>query len=294
MTYYIGSARHDENGRYAKGKAGDQTGNEVATQTFYDYLSKGGWICYRFKDPYAAVAMKNAMLYACSNNHIGYSQSDRYGVIRNTIHTKKDTNADCSTLIRACIIAACNRDVGDFTTASEGAALTNSGLFDCIGRVNKHSRLYDGDILVTARKGHTAAVTTGLDRMDEVVESPKAKVATTRNDGRKYATTFCSEATLGDSTKVLMIKVLQQALNLDYDAGLTIDGEYGPKTDKALGSHYVKFKEKQYLVSAAEIFCYLLGFNPHGFEVPGIYGKGLKEATSRSKLDADWFRKKVQ
>lgn len=288
MTYYIGSARHDERGKYSGGMAGDQNGNEVATQKMYDSLK--GWICYRLKNPYQAEDLKKSMLSACANQHIGYSQSDRYGVIRKGIHTKEDTNSDCSTLVRACIIDSCKQDVGDFTTASEGSALENSGLFRKVGRVTKWSELYDGDVLVTATKGHTAIVTSGHNRMDEVISSPKGNVALTRSKGKSYALVFCS-ASLNDSFGEILVKVLQHALNLDYDAGLKEDGAFGPKTEKALGSHYVKYGEKQYLVSAAEIICYMSGIDPKGYECPGIYGRGLKAATGRSKLDAAWFKK---
>ena len=41
MAVIIGSARHDEHGNcYSGGKAGDQTGQEVSTQKFYNH-SKG-------------------------------------------------------------------------------------------------------------------------------------------------------------------------------------------------------------------------------------------------------------
>lgn len=289
MTYYIGSARHDENGKYTGGKAGDQTGQEVSTQKMYNYPSKGGWICYRFKDPYKAVAMRTAMLTACGNNHIGYSQSGRYGLMKYGIHTTTNTNTDCSILIRACIKEAADVDVGDFTTASEGTALMNSGLFDKVGKVTTASKLYEGDILVTAKKGHTAAVTTGLDRVaSSKVESAKTAVALNRVYGVKYAQTFTGKTGLAANNKTRVL-ILQHAINLDYKAGLKEDGIFGNKTATALGSHYVKYGEKQYMVSAAEILVYLAGNDPKGYECPGKYGKGLKSATGKSKLDADWF-----
>lgn len=290
MTYYIGSARHDENGRYAKGRAGDQTGQEVATQKFYEYPAKGGWHGYRFINPHYAIANKNAMLTACGNNHIGYSQSDRYGIIRNGIDTKIDTNGDCSTLVRECAKESSGKDPGDFTTASEGAALMATGLFIDIGRVTRFSKLYEGDIIVTEKKGHTAIVTTGHSRIDEVVNNPKSDIAESRALGIRYARDFCNDTTLGANQKCY-VKVLQHALNLDYRAGLEEDGILGPKTRKALGSHYVAYGERQYMVSAAEIFCYLHGGNPNGYESPGIYGRGLKKATGLKKLNYAWFLK---
>lgn len=293
MTYYIGSARHDENGRYAGGKAGDQTGNEVATQKMYNYPSRGGWDCYRFKNPWFGVACKNAMLTACGNRHIGYSQSDRYGIIRNGTNTKKDCNADCSTLVRECIKEASNVDVGDFTTLSEGATLEISGLFIKTEKVTTLSRLYEGDILVTRKKGHTVIVTTGHSRMDEVISSPKSDVAINRSHGLKYAQTFCNDTALGINTRT-KTQVLQHALNLDYGAGLIEDGILGQKTKRALGNHYVEYGEKQYLVSAAEILVYLLGGDAGGYECKGIYGNGLKKATGLKRLNAAWFLSKVK
>ena len=44
MAVIIGSARHDEHGNcYSGGKAGDQTGQEVSTQKFYNH-SKGWYV----------------------------------------------------------------------------------------------------------------------------------------------------------------------------------------------------------------------------------------------------------
>ena len=49
MAVIIGSARHDEHGNcYSGGKAGDQTGQEVSTQKFYNHSK--GWYVLRAKD----------------------------------------------------------------------------------------------------------------------------------------------------------------------------------------------------------------------------------------------------
>lgn len=298
MTYYIGSARHDENGRYRGGKAGDQTGQEVATQKMYNYPTKGGWICWRFKNPAYAIAMKEAMLRYCADNRIGYSMSDRYGLIRDLKQNGKVTknvNTDCSSLIRACIYTATDgTDVGDFTTADEGAILQKSGLFTKVGKVTTHSDLYDGDILVTAKQGHTVAVTSGISRTTTKERSSREKIAQIRAKGVRYARNFCASISTKDNEDIIRVKVLQHGLNLDYKSGLKEDGIFGNKTGKALGSHYVKKGEKQYMVSVAEIFCYMSASDPKGYECPGVYGKGLKSATGRTKLDADWFIKMVQ
>lgn len=89
----------------------------------------------------------------------------------------------------------------------------------------------------------------------------------------------------GSETKKAGIKVLQVALNHDYNAGLVVDGIRGSKTDAALGNHYVKYGETQYLVTAVEILLMLKGYNPGGVECPGQYGSGLKAAVTQYQRD---------
>lgn len=72
--------------------------------------------------------------------------------------------------------------------------------------------------------------------------------------------------------------MLQQALNLDYQAGLSVDGIWGSKSRQALGSHYVRRGERQYLVTAAEILLMLKDYTVNGVESTGIFGSGLEQA----------------
>ena len=74
------------------------------------------------------------------------------------------------------------------------------------------------------------------------------------------------------------IKVLQTALNKDYGAGLDVDGIWGTSTSNALGKHYVKSGETQYMVTAAEILLLLRAYDPNGVEIPGTFGSGLLSA----------------
>ena len=163
----IGSARIDENGKLSGGKAGDQTGKEVSTQNFY--MHSKGWYLYRAKDAVIAERLATAMLDACNNDNIGYDQSERatvilqlkrYGSLKD-IATK--TEADCSSLVRACCIEA-GFDPGNFNTASEGTALDKTRMFEGRKSVTSTTELFDGDILVTKTKGHTAIVVNGNPR----------------------------------------------------------------------------------------------------------------------------------
>lgn len=89
----------------------------------------------------------------------------------------------------------------------------------------------------------------------------------------------------GTETKKAGIKVLQQAMNLDYKAGLAVDGIWGTKSEAALGSHTVRKGETQYMVTAAEILLMLKGYDPKGVESPGQFGSGLETCVKRYQGD---------
>ena len=168
MGIILGSARIDENGNIAGGTAGDQTGSEVSTQSFY--MHSQGWYCLRPKDVNVANKIATAMKQACDNNNIGYDQNQRNTVLtqfRNygslgAIKTKCE--ADCSSLVRTCVLQASGKDVGDFTTGSEASVLERSGLFESRFSVTGEGQLYNGDVLVTKTKGHTVVVVSGRAR----------------------------------------------------------------------------------------------------------------------------------
>lgn len=167
MTIYIGSARHDENGKL-NGIKGDQlqsgSGNdlkgEVSMQEFYVHAK--GWYILRPKSAEHAHKIAERMVKACNNANIGYSQADRSAIWTDGIESTKKTNTDCSALVRQCIKEATGKDVGNFTTATEKSVLTGSGLFD-LATYKSGTELRIGDILVTNTKGHTAIVVVGND-----------------------------------------------------------------------------------------------------------------------------------
>ena len=71
MTKF-GSARLSEKGTIT-GNPGDSTGREVAIENFY--MASEGWLCFRPVSVEVAEAIKTAMIQACANNNIGYSQT---------------------------------------------------------------------------------------------------------------------------------------------------------------------------------------------------------------------------
>ena len=180
MSIIIGSARHDEYGKYINGKKGDQLQKnnkhdikgECSMQTFYE--SSKGWHIVRPISPKFAELLAYAMETACNNPNIGYSQLCQRKTI-DDIFTLIPINVDCSKLVRDCIYSATHVDVGNFTTANEVAILEKSGLF------NKHipfktlstTPIYNGDVLVTKTKGHTVIVVSGADRPSDVSYYPQ-------------------------------------------------------------------------------------------------------------------------
>lgn len=164
----IGSARISEYGTI-DGRGGDQTGREVAQEPYY--LHSLGWDVLRCIAPDRALMMSYDMASACNNVNIGYSQNDRYSVLYEAAKVAYDLakienpcNADCSSLVRACLIYA-GYHVGDFYTGNEYNIIVDTGAFiDVTDSVDLSTGegLYTGDILITTQKGHTAIVTQGI------------------------------------------------------------------------------------------------------------------------------------
>ena len=159
----IGSARIDERGQLSGGKSGDQ--KQKSTQDYagevslqYFYVHKKGWYVLRPKDPETGKKIGSAMMEACNNANIGYDQGNRLDIIKKGIKTQSKAECDCSSLVRACILEATGKDVGNFTTANECAILGASGLFEAKKEYKNGMGLAVGDVLVTKSKGHTVVV----------------------------------------------------------------------------------------------------------------------------------------
>lgn len=258
MGLIVGSARIDENGNLKNGKAGDQTGKEVSTQAYYTH--KKSWYVLRAKSVAHANALATAMKQACDNNKIGYDQNERNGVITqlkkygslDKIATA--TECDCSSLVRACIIQATGKDVGNITTANEVSVLEASGLFEAKKSVNGEGMLYNGDILVTKTKGHTVIVVSG--RARSTVATSNTSTATK---------SYLSKGDKGNDVKTMQTMLIavgyscgsygadgdfgsdsDKALRkFQGDYGLTVDGKYGAKSKAKLESVYNRKKSSK-------------------------------------------------
>lgn len=133
----------------------------------------------------------------------------------------------------------------------------------------------------------------------QVIKRPSKNTETSMNTstgselvkaGQIHANNFCGAGLVvdgirGTNTKRAGIMAIQHAMNLDYNAGLKVDGVWGSKSEAALGNHFVKKGETQYLVTAVEINLYLNNYNPNGVESPGKAGNGFDAAVRQFQKD---------
>lgn len=234
MAVKIGSARHDENGRYSGGKAGDQTGSEVSTQNWYKHSK--GWVCIRAKDDTVREKIAVAMQAACSNPHIGYDQSQNttlfsvaskvgYDPAKVTINCE----TDCARLVRVCVWYA-GIKADDFYTGNEVEALSETGAFDILTSdkyTTQSAYLKRGDILVTKTKGHTVVVLSNGSKCNSAVDEDS-------NNLRKGST----------GSKVKELQTMLKKLGYKDSDGnvLDIDGSFGSKTEYAVKAFQKDYK----------------------------------------------------
>ena len=93
-----------------------------------------------------------------------------------------------------------------------------------------------------------------------------------------------TEGVRGTETIKLGIKVLQTAINLDYKKQLVVDGIWGSNSKAALGNHYVKLGEKQYMVTAVQILLMLKGYACE-LQNPGKFDSNLEKVVKQYQRD---------
>ena len=237
MSVKLGSARIDENGKAKGGQAGDQTGKEVSTQSYY--LHSKGWRVFRAKEAAAAEKIAKCMENACKNNKIGYDQGQR-----NTLYkvaeplgfdTSKVTTAcetDCSALVRVCCAFAGIMGLpSGFRTGNMPTNLMNTGKFvEMKGAKYQEQSAYlkRGDILVTKTSGHTVVVLSNGSK----AESDKIEETKSESLGDRVLKYGCE----GTDVKLMQ----EMLLKLGYDLGAWgCDGDFGDCTELALKAFQV-------------------------------------------------------
>lgn len=178
----ISNCGHDENGRYAGGKAGDQTGTEYQIMNWYSRP----WLCVlRFEDKTIADMIADMATKAAQNDHVGYDQgtvgndNDRYTFWQqlkangyDPAKIKEDCESDCSASTAAIVKGAGYRlgietlqNVSIYlTTYDMRQALKNAGakVLTDFKYLRSGDYIRAGDILLNDDHHVAIAVTSGV------------------------------------------------------------------------------------------------------------------------------------
>ena len=167
MSVIIGHASIAENGSATGGVAGDQTGKEVCTRSWY---TKGWNVLLRPKSATLAELSARACEAACANENIGYDQGGRNTLYANAKAVDFDIEritsgceCDCSSLMHVCAIAGganLTYEGNGYTTRTMVAAYKASGDYEKLTDskyLTQDAYLQRGDILVK-EGSHTAMV----------------------------------------------------------------------------------------------------------------------------------------
>lgn len=170
----IGQACCDERGEIYGGRAGDQTGREVAISNWSYSNSSGAsdhWVyVFRAKDPAVARQLAASMIAACNNDHIGYdlSNDDRETLYRearkknwNIAAITTDCETTCVDLVSVCLNSAGINAPDVWASVLVYDFLMRTGKFNVYTTsafTSSPSKLEPGDILCNPNAPHTAMV----------------------------------------------------------------------------------------------------------------------------------------
>lgn len=178
----ISNCGHDERGRYAGGKAGDQTGTEYQIMNWYSRP----WLCVlRFNDTKIATMIADMATKAAQNNLIGYDQgtagnsNDRYSFWRHlkasnydpaqiTVACESDCSASTAAIVKGAGYRLNNARLKAvsiyLTTRNMRAAMKIAGAKVLTDRkyLTSGDYLKAGDILLNDNHHVAIAVTTGV------------------------------------------------------------------------------------------------------------------------------------
>lgn len=262
--HVISNSGSDERGQYSGGKAGDQTGNEWVLKYWYNRP----WNCV-LRYPDTAVGLKIAELgcEAALNDKIGYDQNERYTywqlLQKAGYHPSKITQAceaDCSAGVIANVRAA-----GYLTHVNKLKDLNatyTGNMRDCFKAAgfqvltdskytNGTTYLLPGDILLNDAHHTATNITVGAAVRNDSVNVEKGKTADVNNGVLQIG----SKGNLVVEMQKMLIscgydcgpagpdgdfgnKTLAALRAFQKDAGIVVDGVYGPVSKKALEQKY--------------------------------------------------------
>lgn len=204
----ISNCGHDERGRYAGGKAGDQTGTEYQIMNWYSRP----WLCVlRFNDAKIATMIADMATKAAQNNLIGYDQgtsgnsNDRYSFWRHlkasnydpaqiTVACESDCSASTAAIVKGAGYRLNNARLKAvsiyLTTRNMRAAMKIAGAKVLTDRkyLTSGDYLKAGDILLNDNHHVAIAVTTGAKA--SMLSTPTILSKTTKWVGKVTANTL--------------------------------------------------------------------------------------------------------
>lgn len=227
MPVKIGHASIDERGTARGGAAGDQTGKEVCTRSWY---SKPWAYVLRPVTQSLALRMAKACEAGCANPRIGYDQNQR-----NTAHTAAQEagydlskisrlcETDCSAFMTLCAIAA-----GVTELEYTGNAPTTSTMLERFMATGKFEAFSSAEKRLTS----DAYLMRG-----DILVKPGAHTVMVLSNGAAIGSTpcpyLCSYRTLKQGRVGEDVRWLQWQLN--YRGYITaVDGEFGPNTEASV------------------------------------------------------------
>lgn len=224
MPVKIGHASINENGKVSGGAPGDQTRKEICIRNWYN---KPWGAVIRAKDTALADRMAVACETICVNDLVGYSQNRR-----NSLHDearkvgydlkkiKTPCEADCSSFVTVCAIAS-----GVTELEYEGNAPTTRTMIKSFFKTGKFT------ILTETQYTHSDKY---LKRGDILIKEGSHTVMVLTNGVGEYTLPTIRRGSKGE-----YVKKLQEVLN-SHGYNLTVDGEFGPKTEKAVKEYQSK------------------------------------------------------
>lgn len=223
----------------------------------------------------------------------GASGKVNANVIKNNSGNKNNSNNNSSTLLKVGSRGAAVQDVQKKLVAL-GYNVGSTGADGVFGNATKNAVIKFQKSVGISQDGIVGSVT--LTKLNEAYNNRnkgQSVTSTTSYTGKDYVrkaqvhmNNFCGvnlliDGIYGVESKKGIVKSLQHALNLDYNAKLSEDGILGLKSKKAIGNHYVKQGETQYLVTFVEISLMMLGYYTSTVESPGVFGSGLANAVGK-------------
>ena len=256
--YYIVHSSIDENRHARGGKAGDQTGREVCTRSWY---SKPWGMVLRYRDAAVAKKARDIAIKLANSNIVGYDQNERNSLYKELerngwdvdkyIRSGVKTECDCSSFVYACYccVIAELRGLTNAPTTVTSRNFYKSHGFDVMlssEYTTSSSKLLPGDLL--NKSGSHIVMFAGTNvRVDSNASSNISSNAIASS----------VSTTLRKGSRGAAVVTLQKNLNTVMHASLTADGIFGINTYEVL-----KYFQSRY-----------------GLEVDGIYGPA-----SRAKM----------